>query len=162
RADRRARRGPRETRPHDLSVHRDGSRGPASDQARVRPRVAVQPRQGVPGAAPLRRARSRARARRCRALPVVASILMSHPSDSAVFPRTAAHALEPRDDADLADLLGSHTGPFELVGGGSKRALGRPPSGQPLVLRSLAGIIDYEPAELTLRAHAATPLGVVE
>lgn len=87
---------------------------------------------------------------------------MSHPSDSAVFPRTAAHALEPRDDADLADLLGSQTGPFELVGGGSKRALGRPPSGQPLVLRSLAGIIDYEPAELTLRAHAATPLGVVE
>jgi glycolate oxidase FAD binding subunit len=48
---------------------------------------------------------------------------------------------------------------LEIVGGGSKRGLGRPAQTEhTLDLSALSGIIDYAPAELVLTAHAATPL----
>jgi glycolate oxidase FAD binding subunit len=48
--------------------------------------------------------------------------------------------------------------PLEIRAGGSKRALGRPPRTQhTLHLDRLTGIIDYEPSELVITAHAATP-----
>src|SRR5581483_1256101 len=53
--------------------------------------------------------------------------------------------------------------PVELVGGGSKRGLGRPLQlPHVLDLSRLAGIRDYEPSELTLTAGAATPLAEIE
>jgi len=53
--------------------------------------------------------------------------------------------------------------PVELVGGGSKRGLGRPLQlPHVLDLSQLAGIRDYEPSELTLTAGAATPLAEIE
>ncbi|MBV9860029.1 MAG: glycolate oxidase subunit GlcE [Alphaproteobacteria bacterium] len=51
----------------------------------------------------------------------------------------------------------------ELVGGGSKRALGRPLQvPRTLDLSRLSGIRDYAPSELVLTAGAATPLSEIE
>ncbi len=53
--------------------------------------------------------------------------------------------------------------PVELVAGGSKRGLGRPLQVPRILdLSRLAGIRDYQPAELVLTAAAATPLAEVE
>src|SRR5437868_532351 len=53
--------------------------------------------------------------------------------------------------------------PLELVGGGSKRGLGRPlQTPRTLDLSRLAGIRDYAPSELVLTAGAATPLPEIE
>ena len=53
--------------------------------------------------------------------------------------------------------------PLEVFGGGSKRRLGRPsqPEHQ-LDLSALSGIVDYDPSELVLTVHAATPMGEIE
>jgi glycolate oxidase FAD binding subunit len=53
--------------------------------------------------------------------------------------------------------------PVELVGGGSKRGLGRPLQTPHVVdLSRLAGIRDYAPNELVLTAGAATPLAEIQ
>jgi glycolate oxidase FAD binding subunit len=53
--------------------------------------------------------------------------------------------------------------PVELVGGGSKRGLGRPlQTPHMLDLSGLSGIREYEPSELTLTAGAATPLAEID
>ena len=53
--------------------------------------------------------------------------------------------------------------PVELVGGGSKRGLGRPmQTPHTLDLSRLSGIRDYAPSELVLTAGAATPLAEIE
>ncbi|MGE0259989.1 MAG: glycolate oxidase subunit GlcE [Alphaproteobacteria bacterium] len=71
--------------------------------------------------------------------------------------------------ADLAELRDNVAGalaaeePVEIVGGGSKRALGRPLQTPHLLdLSRLAGIRDYAPSELVLTAGAATPLAEIE
>jgi glycolate oxidase FAD binding subunit len=53
--------------------------------------------------------------------------------------------------------------PLEIVGGGSKRGLGRPvQASHSLDLSRLSGIRDYAPSELVLTAGAATPLADIE
>ena len=53
--------------------------------------------------------------------------------------------------------------PLELLGGGSKRALGHPvQAAHTLDLSRLSGIRDYAPSELVLTAGAATPLAEIE
>ena len=53
--------------------------------------------------------------------------------------------------------------PVEIVGGGSKRALGRPvQAAHTLDLSRLSGIRDYAPSELVLTAGAATPLAEIQ
>ncbi len=53
--------------------------------------------------------------------------------------------------------------PTEIVGAGTKRALGRPfQSNLTIDLSALSGVIDYEPAELVITAHAGTPLSTIE
>jgi len=71
--------------------------------------------------------------------------------------------------ADLAELRDAVAGalaaeePVEIVGGGSKRALGRPlQTPHTLDLSRLSGIRDYAPNELVLTAGAATPLAEIE
>ncbi len=71
--------------------------------------------------------------------------------------------------ADLAELRDAVAGalsaeePVEIVGGGSKRALGRPLQTPHLLdLSRLSGIRDYAPSELVLTAGAATPLAEIE
>lgn len=49
--------------------------------------------------------------------------------------------------------------PLEIIGSGSKRAIGRPSQAEhTLDLRHLSGVSLYEPEELVLSAYAATPL----
>jgi glycolate oxidase FAD binding subunit len=64
-------------------------------------------------------------------------------------------------DAVAAALMAEE--PVEIVGGGSKRALGRPlQTPHALDLSRLSGIRDYAPSELVLTAGAATPLAEIE
>jgi len=71
--------------------------------------------------------------------------------------------------ADLAELRDAVAGalaaqePLEIVGGGSKRGLGRPlQTAHTLDLSRLSGIRDYAPSELVLTAGAATPLAEIK
>jgi glycolate oxidase FAD binding subunit len=71
-------------------------------------------------------------------------------------------ALRPRDAHDVVEIVATHPRALEVVGGGSKRAIGRPVRGDVLDLGALSGIVAYEPAELVLTARAATPLAEIE
>lgn len=72
----------------------------------------------------------------------------------------------PTDAAELAEILGQAAlrgDAFELVAGGSKQELGRPvQAAHTLDLRGLAGIIEYEPAELVLTALPGTTMAEIE
>jgi glycolate oxidase FAD binding subunit len=70
--------------------------------------------------------------------------------------------LRARDADDVAAIVAGAVRPLEPVGGGSKRAVGRPMEADVLDLAELAGIVAYEPAELVLTARAATPLAAIE
>ena len=70
--------------------------------------------------------------------------------------------LAPRDAADVAAIIAGATRPFEPLGGGSKRGIGKAVAADVLDLGALAGIVSYEPAELVLTARAATPLAIIE
>lgn len=70
--------------------------------------------------------------------------------------------LNPRDAADVAEALIAHPRAVEVRGAGSKRELGHRVEADVLDLAALAGIVDYEPAELTLTARAATPLATID
>ena len=53
--------------------------------------------------------------------------------------------------------------PLEIVGHGSKRAIGRPPQAEhTLDLSKLTGVTLYEPEELVVSARAGTPLAEIE
>ncbi|MBV8651651.1 MAG: glycolate oxidase subunit GlcE [Alphaproteobacteria bacterium] len=74
--------------------------------------------------------------------------------------------LKPADAAQLREMVAAAAAgaqPLEIVGGGSKRALGRPvQAAHTLDLSALTAIVDYEAAELVLTARAATPLAEIE
>ncbi|MDP7343450.1 MAG: FAD-binding protein, partial [Alphaproteobacteria bacterium] len=53
--------------------------------------------------------------------------------------------------------------PLELIGGGSKRAMGRPMQTETtLDLSGFSGINEYQPEELVMTAGAGTPLAAIE
>src|SRR5438270_577803 len=72
----------------------------------------------------------------------------------------------PADLVELRDAIAAAIAaeePVEVVGGGSKRGLGRPlQTAHALDLSRLSGIRDYAPSELVLTAGAATPLAEIE
>jgi len=70
--------------------------------------------------------------------------------------------LAPSDAEELAEIVRTHPRPLEPVGGGSKRAIGRPVAADVLDLSAFTGIVAYEPDELVLTARAATPLATLE
>ena len=74
--------------------------------------------------------------------------------------------LTPTDTRDLEAIVADAVAreePLELVAGGSKRGLGRPPQlPHVLDLSAFAGIRSYEPEELVLTAGAATPMRDIE
>jgi glycolate oxidase FAD binding subunit len=80
--------------------------------------------------------------------------------------RALMSQLKPTDAAQLHEVIASAAAqaqPLEIIGGGSKRGLGRPvQAAHTLDLSALAGIVDYEAAELVLTARAATPLAEIE
>ena len=69
---------------------------------------------------------------------------------------------QPSDAAEAAEVVAwaaAESQSLEIVAGGSKRGLGRPPrADHRLDVSRLAGIVDYDPAELILTARAATPM----
>ncbi len=73
---------------------------------------------------------------------------------------------QPSDAAEAAEVVAwaaAEGRSLEIVAGGSKRGLGRPPrSDHRLDVSRLAGIVDYDPAELILTARAATPMAEIE
>jgi glycolate oxidase FAD binding subunit len=74
--------------------------------------------------------------------------------------------LKPRDAKEVEEAVRWALGedkPLEIVGQGSKRALGRPSQTDlTLDLSGLSGVTLYEPAELVLSARAGTPLAEIE
>ncbi len=74
--------------------------------------------------------------------------------------------LKPRDANEVEDAVRWALGndkALEMVGQGSKRALGRPSqTDTTLDLSGLTGVTLYEPAELVLSAQAGTPLAEIE
>jgi glycolate oxidase FAD binding subunit len=72
----------------------------------------------------------------------------------------------PTDLTELRDAVAGALAaeePVEIVGGGSKRGLGRPlQTAHTLDLSRLSGIRDYAPSELVLTAGAATPLAEID
>ncbi|MBI4184530.1 MAG: glycolate oxidase subunit GlcE [Proteobacteria bacterium] len=77
-----------------------------------------------------------------------------------------SEALRPTDLAELRDAVAwaaEGRAPLAVLGGASKRGLGRPvQAARVLDLSALAGIVDYDPGELVLTAKAATPIAEVE
>src|SRR3974377_918305 len=74
--------------------------------------------------------------------------------------------LKPRDAKDVEQAVQwalSEGKTVEIVGAGSKRALGRPTQTDlTLELSALTGVTLYEPEELVLSARAGTPLAEIE
>lgn len=74
--------------------------------------------------------------------------------------------LRPTTEAELVEAVTwavSAEAPLEVLGTGSKRALGRPfQADHSLDLSAFSGIVAYEPEELVMTARAATPLAEIE
>lgn len=69
----------------------------------------------------------------------------------------------PTTEKELAELARSAEAPFEVIGTGTKRGLGRPvETTQRLDMSSFSGIIAYEPEELILDVAAGTRLSAIE
>lgn len=77
-----------------------------------------------------------------------------------------ADTLKPRDSQEVEEAVRWALGndkPLELIGHGSKRAMGRPSQTDlTLDLSGLVGVTLYEPAELVLSARAGTPIAEIE
>jgi glycolate oxidase FAD binding subunit len=74
-----------------------------------------------------------------------------------------AEVLRPATEAELAELARAAETPFEIIGSGTKRALGRPvDASRQLDMSGFSGIISYEPEELILDVAAGTKLSEVE
>jgi glycolate oxidase FAD binding subunit len=73
-------------------------------------------------------------------------------------------ALAPADEAEAAEMVrGRARGALDIVGGGTRAGLGRPPEGAgPLSTARLQGIVFHEPAEMVLRAKAGTTLATID
>jgi len=71
----------------------------------------------------------------------------------------------PSDEAEAAAMVAEARGrgeTLDIVGGGSRAGLGRPPEGRRrLSSARLDGIVFHEPAEMVLRAKAGTPLAAI-
>jgi glycolate oxidase FAD binding subunit len=63
---------------------------------------------------------------------------------------------------DAVREAASRRQPVEVIGGGTKRFLGREPQGMPLDVTIHRGIVHYDPAELVVTARGGTPLFAVE
>ena len=70
--------------------------------------------------------------------------------------------LQPRTIEELAACVATAKEPFELLGAGTKRRLGRPVVATPLSLASFNRVIAYEPEELILEAGAGITLSEID
>ncbi len=73
--------------------------------------------------------------------------------------------LEPRDANDLRQIVADAVAAgkkLELSGGGTRADFGAPRDAAAVSLAALAGIVDYDPAELVLTVRPGTPLADVQ
>lgn len=73
--------------------------------------------------------------------------------------------LTPRDAEDLCEIIATAADrgeKLELVGGGSKTAIGAPREATRVSLGAFTGVVDYDPAELVLTVRPATPLAEIK
>jgi glycolate oxidase FAD binding subunit len=70
--------------------------------------------------------------------------------------------VKPATVEELAELVRSAATPFEIIGIGTKRSLGRPISATPLDLSKFNSILAYEPEELILEAGAGAKLSDIQ
>lgn len=81
-------------------------------------------------------------------------------------PTTAVRSSTPRDmTQELQDAVRAayeRRTPLAIQGGGSKRFYGRPARGEPLLVSTHCGIVNYEPTELVITARCGTPLADIE
>ncbi len=70
--------------------------------------------------------------------------------------------MKPASENELSDMVKSAHTPFEIIGTGTKRALGRPIVATPLDLSKFNSVIAYEPEELIIEAGVATKLADVQ
>ncbi len=74
--------------------------------------------------------------------------------------------LRPADEKQLSEAVARAAAdrqPMEIVAGGSKRSLGRPVKAEHVLdVSEIAGVVNYEPAELILTAKPATPLVAIK
>src|SRR4051812_19095411 len=117
---------------------------------RVRPAGAAQPRKSVSDPAPLRRTWPGARPRRPAGVSGTSKVLSS------------VDTLKVRDAKDVEQVVRAALAseqPLEIVGGGSKRAIGQPMATNALLdLSSLNAVTSYEPDELIITVQAGAPL----
>lgn len=79
---------------------------------------------------------------------------------AAVVPMTPADA---REASEILASASADKRPVTIVGGGTKANVGRRTNEvQPVSTAKLAGVIDYDPAELVLTVRAGTPLDEIE
>ena len=72
-------------------------------------------------------------------------------------------AFAPADEAEAAEIVRAAEAPFVIAGRGTRAGFGRPEgNGAGLSSEKLRGIVFHEPAEMTLRARAGTPLSEIE
>ncbi len=77
-------------------------------------------------------------------------------TDTPLLPKSAD------DAAQAVSWALANNQPLEIIGTGSKRALGRPvQAAHTLSLAALNGIVAYEPEELVLTAQAGTPMSAI-
>jgi glycolate oxidase FAD binding subunit len=74
--------------------------------------------------------------------------------------------LRPSDAKQVSDAVAwaaAERQALEVVAGGSKRALGRPMKAEHMLdVSQIAGVVNYEPAELILTAKPATPMAAIK
>ncbi len=70
--------------------------------------------------------------------------------------------MKPTDEKQLSETVRSAKAPFEIIGTGTKRALGRPVQATALDLSHFKKLINYEPEELVLECGAAMKLSEIE
>ncbi len=74
-----------------------------------------------------------------------------------------ADAVKPATEAELAEIVAGASGPFEIVGTGTKRGLGHPvQAAQTLDLSGFSELAVYEPEELILECGAGMTLADIE
>lgn len=73
---------------------------------------------------------------------------------------------QPANESQVVDVIrdaATRRSPFEIVGQGSRRQLGRPEVSDSLLdVSRLSGVMVYEPEELVLTARAATPMADIQ